>query len=209
MNNRTWAFLSYLFHPLFMPTIGIFIVMWNDPIIYLSFNTVAPWLSVLGVIFACTALFPLFLNWVLYKMQRVSSLYEPTDEDRRMLIVFTELGYILAYLAFHNIPSIGRTLSLFILGINISLIATLLISFVQKTSFHATGAGGIVGTTIGLMYYTRFNMEYWIVAAIAMACLSGYSRYKLKAHNTFEIYLGYIVGILPLALVFILGAKHA
>jgi len=209
MNNKIWSFLSYLFHPLFMPTLGIFIVMWNDPFIYLSFDSYLPWISVMGVVFVCTALLPLLLIWTLLKMQKISSLQNPTEVDRRMLICFTELGFILAYLAFHNIPSIGRSISLFILGLNIAMIATLLVSFIQRTSFHATATGGMVGTAIGLMYYTRMDMKYWIIGTALMACLTGYARFRLKAHNTYELYLGYAIGILSLALVFIIGAKHA
>lgn len=208
MDKRIWTIVSYLFHPLFMPTLGIFIVMWNDPLIYLLFDSLQPWLSVIIAVFACTALLPLLFNWTLLKMGRISSLQTPNEQDRRLLICFTELGFLLAYLAFHNIPSAGRSIELFILGINISMVATILVNFVQKTSFHTTGMGGLLGTVIGMAYYTRLNMMYWIGGAILLACLVGYSRYRLKAHSTFELYLGYIIGILSLGLVFILGAKH-
>jgi hypothetical protein len=205
--ERTWKFISYLFHPLFMPTIGAFMVMWNDPLLYLSLDSLAPWLSVLGVVFICTAAVPLLFSITLVRMGRITSIYEPNEQDRKSLIAFAELGFLLAYLAFRNIPTLGHSIMFFLLGINIAMVITLVVSFFKKISFHTTGIGGIVGTTIGLMYYTRDNLKYWVIGAILAAILVGYARYKLKAHDTFELYLGYIVGIASLALVFIIGAK--
>ncbi len=133
---------------------------------------------------------------------------EPTEKRQaEMLMMFAELGFLTAYLGIYNIPEAGRSLSLFMLGINIAMIATLAASFIKRISFHATGAGGILGTVIGLAYYNHLNFKYWICGAIVLAWLAGYARYRLKAHDTFEIYLGYIVGILSLALTFIIGAK--
>lgn len=205
--RKVWTFISYLFHPLFIPTIGTFIVMWNDSLIFSSFDTLSPWLSVLSMIFICTAALPFLFSITLLKMGRVSSIKEPNVQERKTLMAFAEFGFLLAYLAFHNIPALGHSLNLYILGLNIAMILTLIINLFTKTSFHTTGAGGIVGTAIGLMYYARVDLKYWIIGTMLISIAIGYARYKLKAHNTLEIYLGYIVGILSLALVFIIGAK--
>jgi hypothetical protein len=124
------------------------------------------------------------------------------------MMMFTELGFLLALIIFRNIPAAGHSIFLFLLGINIAMMATFLINLFQKTSFHTTGIGGLLGAAIGLMYYTRLNMTYWIVAISLLCLLSGMARFRLKAHTSFEIYLGYTVGILSLCLVFILGAKR-
>ena len=207
MNNRNWTTVSYLLHPLFMPTLGTFIVMWNDPRIYLSLNSLAPWVVVLATVFICTALLPLLFSWTLFKLGRVKSLKNPDEQDRRILMMFAELGFLLTYITFHKIPELGHSLSLFMLGINMAIVATFILNFFQKTSFHATGTGGILGTAIGLMYYTRISMWPWVTAAMILCCLAGYARYRLKAHNTFEIYLGFIVGMVSLFAVFFFGAK--
>lgn len=209
MENRTSTVVSYIFHPLFIPVLGTFIIMWNDPLLYVSLDTPLPWMVMLGTVFICTALLPLFFSWSLVKMGRISSLENPTNEDRRLLMMCAELGFLLAYLTFHRIPSLGHSISLFMLGINIAMVATLIINFVQRTSFHTTGAGGLLGATIGLMYYAREDLKYWIIAIMVLCCVIGYARYRLKAHNAFELYLGYIVGILSLFAVFYFGTNRA
>lgn len=207
MENRNWTTISYLLHPLFMPTLGTFMIMWNDPLIYLSLDTISPWIAVLVAVFICTALLPLLFSLTLVRLRYVSSLQSPTEQERRTLMMFAEFGFLLAFLTFHKIPSLGHSISLFILGINIAVIATFILNFFQKTSFHATGAGGLLGASIGLMYYTRMYTWPWIAGAMFICYLVGFARYRLKAHDSFEIYLGFIVGVLSLFAVFFFGAK--
>lgn len=206
MESSNWKTISYVLHPLFMPTLGALMVMWNDPLIYMSLDTYLPWLVVLGTIFICTALLPLLFSWTLFKLERVTSLQTPTEQDRRVLMMFAELGFLLTYITFHKIPSMGHSLSLFLLGVNIAVVGTFILNFIQRTSFHATGAGGLLGAAIGLMYYTNMPTWPWIITASFLCCLVGYARYRLKAHNSFEIYLGFIVGIVSLFAVFFFGA---
>jgi hypothetical protein len=202
-----WKIISYVFHPILMPTLGIFIVMVSDPYIYQVLDGLSPWLIFLSSIFVCTAVMPVSLSWLLLKMGRVTSLSQPTDNDRKQLMAFTELWFILAYFAVHNIPSVGRSLTYYMLGVNIAMIATLLTSLVTKVSLHAVGIGGILGTIIGMMYYTRVQMLPQVAIAIALVYLVGFSRYKLKAHNGGDIFIGNIIGISCQALVFFVGAK--
>jgi len=95
------------------------------------------------------------------------------------------------------------------LGINISIIATLITSLFTKVSFHCVGVGGLLGTVIGLMRYTHGNLYPWLIATFAIVLLTAMSRYKLKAHGAFEIYVGLIIGIATQALVFYVGAHVA
>ncbi len=192
-----------------MPTLGTFIIIWNDPSLHVNLVDLIAWAILLGTVFTCTALLPLFFSFMLLKTGRITSLQNANDQERRTLMVFTGLGFLLAYLTYHNIPALGRSLSLFMLGINVAMLATLIINFFQKTSFHATGSGGLLGASIGLMYYTRIDLKYWIIGTIVLCFIAGYARYRLKAHSSFEIYLGYIIGIVSMFAVFFFGAGQA
>lgn len=202
MGKKIWTFISYLFHPAFMPTLGTFVVLWCDPSLYIPLDTAKPWLIVLAVVFLCTCIMPLFLSWTLLKMDKISSISHPTENDRRFLLSFTALCFILLYYAFHSIPAMGASLKMFMLGINISIISTLIISLFTKVSFHSVGAGGILGTVIGLMRYTHGEFFPWLIGAFALVVLVALARYKLKAHGAFEIYVGLIIGIAVQSLVF-------
>lgn len=206
MAKKSWTFISYIFHPVLMPTLGTFIVLWCDPNLYIPLDSDKPWLIILAVVFLCTCILPLFLSWVLLKLGRILSISHPTENDRRILLGFTAICFILVYYSFHSIPALGQSLKIFMLGINISIIATLITSLFTKVSFHSVGAGGLLGTVIGLMHYTHEYLFTWLIGAFAVVLLIGLSRYKLKAHGAFEIYVGLIIGIAVQSLVFFLGA---
>ena len=91
------------------------------------------------------------------------------------------------------------------LGINISIILTLIASLFTKVSFHSVGAGGLLGTVMGLMKYTQQNLFIWLFGAFAIVLFVALSRYKLKAHDAFNIYVGLIIGIAAQALVFFIS----
>jgi hypothetical protein len=203
MGKKLWIFISYLFHPALMPTMGVFIVLSCDPNLFFPLRTE---LIDIGTVFLCTYILPLFMSWVLLKMNKISSLAHPTENDRRLLLCFTEIFFLFAYFTFHNIPALGGSLKIFMLGINITIILTLVISLFTKVSFHSVGAGGLVGTVIGLIKYTRAEFLPWLMGAFAIVILVGFARYKLKAHGAFEIYVGLMIGITVQSLIFFQGA---
>lgn len=195
MAKQFWTFISYLFHPALMPTLAVFIVLQCDPNFYLALDFDKPWLIVLGVTFFCTYFLPVCMSMILLKLGMISSLSMPTDNDRRYILMFTTLFFILAYYCFHNVVSSGASLKVFMLGINVSIIITFITSMFTKVSFHSVGVGGLLGTVIGLMRYTHEYLILWLIGAFAITVLTALSRYKLKAHDAFEIYLGLIIGI--------------
>ena len=205
MSKNLWTFISYLFHPALMPTFGTFVVLWCDPNLYIPLNIERPWLMVLGVVFLCTYVLPLLLSWVLLKLNKISSLSNPTENDRKVLLAFTALCFILAYYSFHTIPSSGESLKIFMLGINIAIITTLVASLFTNVSFHCVGAGGLLGTVIGLIKNTHSNLLPWLIAAFIVVILVSLARYKLKAHDAFNIYVGLIIGITAQSLIFFFG----
>jgi len=202
MGKNLWTFISYLFHPVLMPTLGTFVVLCCDPNLYIPLDTDKPWLIVLAVVFLCTYIAPLILSWMLLKTGMISSISHPTEKDRRFLLSFTALCFILVYYCFRDITDSGQSLRIFMLGINISIIVTLITSLFTKVSFHSVGVGGLLGMVIGLMRYTQSYLLLWLICAFVIIILTALARYKLKAHGAFEIYLGLIIGIATLSLVF-------
>jgi hypothetical protein len=208
--NGFWKFISYVFHPIYMPTLAMVIVICTDRFIYLTVDAEGLWQMAtvdIPVVFLCTAVIPLLFTWSLKLMGKISSLTEATREDRKWIILFSVLGFLLAYYVFRNAPLRAKSMNLLILGMNIGAIITFIANLFTKVSLHAAGVGGIVGTAIGLAYYTRFPLTFWIAGALLMAWLVTYARYKLKAHEPADICLGYCIGMVVQALVFFAGAR--
>jgi hypothetical protein len=201
-----WTFFSYILHPLLMPTACSFIILWNDIKLTLPEGLITPWIAVLGAIFFSTFLVPAGLSVLLASTQRISSIKNPTMQDKRLLIVYTQICYIMIYYFFHKNPFFANSsLTHFFLGINIALLLALILSVFTTLSLHAIGVGGLVGTVIGLVHYSRMGLYNWVAVALIISVVACYSRYKLKAHEPMDIYIGYTVGILCQSLVFFWG----
>jgi hypothetical protein len=210
MNNSIWKAISYFFHPIIMPTLGFLIVLTSDSYIYLSldmYQLKKILFTDIPILFVCTGVLPLLFSGVLVAAKRVSSVMEPTEQDRRWLIAFSELGFLLAFYVFHRLPPAGVSLYYFILGINVAMMATLIASLFTKISLHTVGIGGIVGTVIGLMYLNHMVMYPLLGSVMGLAVVIGVARYKLKAHEPADIYIGYIIGMASQAAVFMLGSR--
>ncbi len=205
--RRIWKTVSYLLHPLFMPTVGICFILVAEPSLLFSISPMSlvmiPW-TILG----CTAFLPLFCIVSLLKAGKITNIENPVQHDRFLIMVVTQFGFLSSFLALHYIPAGGNPITLFLLGINIALAITIGINFFTRTSLHTTGTGGLLGAVIGMEYYSRINLNYWIGVAVLLAFIAGYARFKLKAHNTQELYMGYLIGILSLSLVFIITSHH-
>jgi hypothetical protein len=203
MGKKFWTFITYLFHPALMPTLGTFLVLWNDPNIFMQLETEPEVIvRILAVVFLCTCILPVILSLFLLKLGRISSISKPTESDRRLMLSFTCLFFIYAFYCYHDMVESGKSIWIFLLGINISIVTTLITTLFTKVSFHSVGVGGLLGTVIGLMRYTHQNLFLWLAGAFLILMLTAMSRYKLKAHGAFEIYLGLIIGIATQALVF-------
>ena len=180
--------------------------MVNDRYIYENLET-HDWLLDLSINFFVTIMMPLFFAWILLKLKMITSLIQPNIQDRKLLILYTELSFVLIYYVYHNTQVTGGSLALYFLGVNAAMVLALIISLFTRISLHALGVGGILGTVIGLIYYTRFEMMPWVCGAMFLALLVGYSRYKLKAHEPGDIYIGYIIGMVAQSLVFFIGGR--
>ena len=210
MEERFAKIISYIFHPLIMPTIGICIILNTNTYIGYSTSDPTKWFTML-VIFMSTFMLPALLAAYLLHSGLISSFHMPTANERRLPFLLTAIIYYFTYYAIRQLPIIITEFSLpsiiyvIILGATFSILLALIINFKWKISVHMIGIGGLVGTMLGvsLKYSTNFNAI--ICATILIAGLIGFSRLKLKAHRLSQVYAGFIMGLLC-ELVFILGA---
>ncbi len=190
-----------------MPTLGAFVVLWNDPYLYIPLETsIDPWIVILAVIFICTYLLPVILSFTILKMGWISSMSHPSEADRKILLGATALCFAFAYYKVNSLLGSAQSLNMFLLGVNISIVTTLITALFTKVSFHSVGVGGLLGTVIGLIQYTHLPLYPWLAGAFAIVVLTALARYKSNAHQAFEIYVGLIIGIATQALVFFFSA---
>jgi hypothetical protein len=185
--------LSYLFHPLFMPTYGILLIFNLGGYISHSITTPVKYM-ILGVVFLNTFIFPAVSSLYLLKKGYINSMNMHSAQERRIPLMLTALFYFFTYYILQK-AALPPVLFLIMLGAMLALLITLVINLIWKISTHMVGIGGIVGAVIGLSYKFNINLLFTIVLLLMVSGLVGASRLYLKSHSSDQIYTGFLIGV--------------
>lgn len=192
MEKKIANFVSYLFHPLLMPTYSLILLFQIKSYLYFAMPFKAK-MAIIAIIFVNTAFIPA-LVFIFMKLRNIISSLKMEDRKERILPFFVTavfyFGSFIILRKFH-LPSIIYYL---IFGSACLIIIALTINFWWKISIHMMGIGGLTGGLICASLYLSFNPLFFVPLAILIAGLIGFSRLKLLAHTPLQVYGGYLTG---------------
>lgn len=184
---------SYIFHPLWMPTIGIASAYLVVPVSFEQINII----SDVILVFFFTILIPLAFLLVLKKIKVVKSLHLKDVKERKLpILFFTCIAAFLINYVFP--PETNQLFFYFFSGIFFSgILASVLTIANFKVSLHMIGLSGLMFFLY--MILKSFQLNSLFITAISIVLLSwlASSRLHMKAHNFKELAIGIIVGASP------------
>jgi hypothetical protein len=182
--------LSYLLHPVFMPSYAVFLLLNNSSF---KINEKIGWL-IYALVFLNTCLLPIFATLILKKFGLVTSMQINAQEERSTpyLISFIFFASTWWLLSKAPLPPIVAQL---MLGASIAILFTGIINLTMKISAHLVGIGGATGAflVVGLEGFQDFSV--FIIAGFLIAGFLGWARLQLNAHRPVEVYSGFLLGI--------------
>lgn len=184
--------ISTIFHPLFMPLLGLLLVFNSSTYLDSSVPDNIQWV-VIFTVFVFTCLLPLLNVLYLKRKGIVKSIYLETKHERRLPYAITIVYYIILY-AFLKELSLPPILYMIILGSTLACVLAFVINFKWKISAHMIGVGGLVGMILGVAERLTLDLNTLLILLFLISGAVGFSRLKLKAHNPAQIYTGFIVG---------------
>ncbi|MBI4947759.1 MAG: PAP2 family protein [Bacteroidetes bacterium] len=185
--------ISYLFHPLLLPTFGLFLIF--------NLDEAGLWISspemrlfLYAVTFSITFLLPLTNAFLLLKMKYISSLEMKTKEERKIPYLVAAIFYSSEsyFLMQWDVPVLIKAL---MLGATLLVVSVLLINLFWKISTHMAGIGGLCGMMIAISYRLQINLHPVLIALFIIAGLIAFSRLKLSAHDSAQVYVGFLLGV--------------
>lgn len=186
--------ISYIFHPLLMPTYGCLLVFFGIPdTIYYLFTPLKAKLIVTIAIFAFTVLLPVLNLLILLKLNYISSLKIEDRRERPFPMMMTAMCYFGLFYMLYDF-NLWPAIKIFILGGGICIAAAATISRYWQISAHAIGISGLFGTLLAMSYYVQIPMFMTLSVIILIGGLVGFSRLKLNAHTPGQLYAGYGLG---------------
>ncbi len=187
-------FLSYVFHPLFIP---IYVFVWMHqrfPMEFAGMDQHTFNVKAFGV-FWTTAFFPAFVVFILWRLKMISSIHMNSSKERIIPYVATMFFYWWMWYLSRNFTDQASALKFFYFGIFLATVPGLILNNFFKISMHGMGMGGFFAVVLLTMYHYHLylGLDLAIVTLIVGLIMS--ARLSLGAHNSFELYSGFFVGI--------------
>jgi len=193
MGKKLAQFFSVIFHPILLPALGIMILFNSGSV--LEFIPFQAKKIILIIVFVCTAILPLtFIPFYIFQ-RIVRNVQMEQNRERLIPLLVTTLLYFLCYYLLVRLK-VPETISLFVLAATHVVLITFMITFKWKISIHLAGVGGFVGALIAVAFRLQVNLEYFVIVAVLISGILGYSRLKLNKHKPYQIYAGWGVGFM-------------
>ena len=184
-------FISTLLHPVFIPTITIFIVIKEYSNVIILENQAG--LVLLGA-FIFTLLLPLVSVLLLLLSKKIKSVEMPLKEERILPIILTAIYMITGFFYLKEILVYAPIIKSIYLGALYIVLVSLIITKSWKISLHMLAVGGATGVFL-ILEMLFGQSQHYLMLFIFLAGVVGFARYSLKAHDLKQIYTGFILGL--------------
>jgi hypothetical protein len=193
--------ISYLFHPLFMPTYGMFLVFFSNQLNGFNLYALPEMMTTNKMIFAIIIIFTLLIPGiaalVLKRMGQIKSLQMENRRERLLPFAITGFCYLTSSVIIQNtLENVNQMILIILAGAQLAILLSLVISVYWKISIHMIGIGGMVGTEILMMNVFHFSWDAVLYGTLFIAGLVGFARLRLNAHQPAEVLAGFIVGVI-------------
>lgn len=185
--------ISYLFHPLLLPSFGLLLIF-NIDEMNLWFSSSEQRYFLYALTFTATFLLPLLNALLLLKMKQISSLAMETRQERKIPYLASAIFYFAEsyFLMNADVPVLVKAM---MFGATLLVVSVMLINLFWKISAHMVGIGGLCGMMLAISYRLQINLHIVLMLLFLIAGLVAFSRLKLNAHNSTQVYVGFLLGV--------------
>ncbi len=214
MRNFSYG-ISVLFHPLFMSAYFLLFLYLLNPV-FIDGSSKQAGLFLIQLL-ASTIVFPMVSIFMMKGLGFIDSVEMKDHKERIGPLLITAIFYIWMFLNFKRSTFVPDYITYFLLGCTISLFVSFFITLFYKISLHAVAISGLIcGLYIIKTKYFFYELilpffgskllasaDILIIFLLLILGLVGTARLYLKDHNPNQIYFGYGVGALSMAMAYI------
>ena len=189
-------FISYLFHPGIMPTVGALFVLWSVPETY-SWSTI---FKITSTVFVGTYASPL-IAIVLFRATKIISSVHLIEREDRIYPYMTGAACAFATAAFLKKAMAPEEIYLSVYGTAFVLIVSTILIPYFKSSAHMAGATGFFALFLRLHQRYGLGGTDSLILLLLILSAVAWSRISLKRHTLQELLSG---GLLGFSVVYVL-----
>jgi hypothetical protein len=186
---------SYLLHPAFAPTLGMWLIFNADP--YLQ-NTLVPkfkWLLLI-VLALHTCILPITFVFILKRRGLISHLEMPERKERLLPFFFTSVFFGFAFWMVYQSPSPVIIKQLFA-GMTAAVGLLFAATFIGKPSAHAAAWAALCAAVLALTIRWSAHTGWFVPLTFLLWGLAASSRLYLHKHSHAQILGGTLIGGIP------------
>jgi len=194
-------FVNVVFHPVFMPAYGLFIIFSTPTLFHylpVQVKKILMLIIIINNIAVPVALMPFFRARNIIKSWFMEERKERTVPLLVVSFFYTVTSFMMMRL---SVPVLIKT---YFHSVSLLSVAILLINFRYKISIHAAGAGALTGLVLVLWIAFGQSLLMYMVPAILVSGLVLSSRLFSDTHNPGQVYTGYAAGFAVVSAVMLL-----
>ena len=186
--------LSYVLHPLFIPTYFFLFLMQVLPFEFVGISEWQLNMRLFSVAWL-TAFFPAFAVFLLWRLKLSDSIFLRTQKERIIPYVITMFFYWWMYYLSRNFTDQPIALKFFYLGIFVASAIGMTVNNFMKVSLHAMGIAGLTTAVILVSVFYPVNNALWVLLAILLTALVISARLVVSDHTKKELVVGLFIGV--------------
>jgi hypothetical protein len=186
--------LSYVLHPLFIPTYFFLFLMQVLPFEFVGISEWQLNMRLFSVAWL-TAFFPAFAVFLLWRLKLSDSIFLRTQKERIIPYVITMFFYWWMYYLSRNFTDQPIALKFFYLGIFVASAIGMTVNNFMKVSLHAMGIAGLTTAVILVSVFYPVNNAVWVLLAILLTALVISARLVVSDHTKKELVVGLFIGV--------------
>ena len=186
--------LSYILHPLFIPTYFFLFLMQVLPFEFVGITEWQLKMRLFSVAWL-TAFFPAFAVFLLWRLKLSDSIFLRTQKERIIPYVITMFFYWWMYYLSRNFTDQPIALKFFYLGIFVASAIGMTVNNFMKVSLHAMGIAGLTTAVILVSVFYPVNNAVWVLLAVLLTALVISARLVVSDHTKKELIVGLFIGV--------------
>ena len=190
---RFSKFISYVFHPIFIPLIILFILFYFTPILANSTSNNICVNSIYTLFILVYTILPVLTSVVLVKFGLIGSFEMHDNRDRIVPLMMNIIYMIVGGIINSSCLNVFPFVKLIFLAIFIITICALVISFFWKISMHMLAAGNMLAVFVSSNFLIEPNL-FLVFVSLVFALIIAFSRYSEGAHTIPQLILGMAIG---------------
>jgi hypothetical protein len=190
----TATFISYIFHPVFIPLYVVVLLLFVEPFLFAGFSLPEK-LRVFIQALQMYMFYPLVTVLLLKALNFIRSVKLQTQKERTIPFIACGIWYFWLWNVWHNLPQIPHEMVVFAMSVFLASVIGLLFNIYIKISMH----GLALSTSIAFLFLLAFTQDinFFIYLSIALLIVGIVctARLLLGDHAAKEVYLGLAAGV--------------